>query len=214
MSDPDAESLYHPVEDPLYAYLKDFQCHRLRDTYADFIAQPVYTSACDFFFDRLYSAEDTKDRDEAFKAIYDKARRVLGGDVIQSMTRLIELQELTLKLDKRLLLVLVDLGAPVHFDMPTYERAYRLSDNYPEREAQIELLEFTMRLTHSISHRLGIGMILSGLHAVSLVVGGTLMVDFLQEGYRAFVDIPDIEPLAATMVERERRRLDRIFGGP
>jgi len=207
----EGSSYYHEVEDPRLRYLKAFQCARLRDTYADFIAQPRYTAACDFFFNRLYSSEDTHDRDEAFKAVYSQARRVLGGEVIDSMTKLIELQELTIALDQRLLEVLEAEGAPEDFDMPTYERAYRLSDNYPQRERQIDLLDFTMRLVHSISHRFGITVVLGGLRAASRLVGDTRMVDFLDEGYRAFADIPDIEPLAGAMDTRERRRLDRIF---
>lgn len=207
-------SFYHEVEDPRYRYLKSFQCERLRDTYADFIAQPHYRAACHFFFNRLYSTQDTHDRDEAFKTIYAAVKRYLGGDVTESMARLIDLQELTIELDQKILQVLADLGAPEDFDMSRYEKAYALSENYPGRVRQIELLEFTLRLVHSISHRLGIGMILAGLRAASLLVGDTRMVDFLYDGYRAFADLPDIEPFAQAMSQRERRRLDRIYGIP
>jgi hypothetical protein len=211
VSDEESPSYYHHVEEPRYRYLKAFQCQRLRDTYADFIAVPQYTKACDFFFYRLYSTEDTHDRDEAFLQIYDTARRFLGGDVIDSMSRLIDLQKLTVELDQEILTALEDAGAPEEFDVGTYEAAYAEGD-YDGREKQIELLDYTMRLVHSISHRLGIGLVLTGLRAASIVVGDTRMVDFLYEGYQAFVDIPDIEPLAGAMDLRERQRLDRIFG--
>lgn len=204
-------SFYQQVEDPRYRYLKQFQCERLRDTYADFIAQPRYTAACHFFFNRLYSTQDTHERDEAFKSIYSTAKRYLGGDVIESMARLIDLQDLTIELDRRILDVLEAEGAPLEFDMAAYERAYALSENYDDRVEQIDLLDFTLRLVHSISHRLGIGMVLAGLRAASVLVGDTRMVDFLYDGYQAFVDIPDIEPFAGAMEDRERRRLDRIF---
>lgn len=211
MSADESPSFYHQVEDPRYRFLKSFQCARLRGTYEDFIAQPQYTKACDFFFYRLYSTEDTHDRDAAFEKIYGTARRYLGGDVIDSMARLIDLQHLTVRLDLEILEALAARNAPVEFDMATYEAAYAQGD-YAGRAQQIELLDYTMRLVHSISHRIGIGLVLTGLRAASRVVGDTRMVDFLYEGYQAFVDIPDIEPLAGAMARRERERLDRIFG--
>ncbi|CAM2005177.1 FFLEELY motif protein [Acanthopleuribacter pedis] len=202
------------VEDPKYFYLKDFQSKRLRSTYDDFASQPEYASACFFFFYRIYSVEDTEDRDRQFRKIHGTVKNFLGGEVVNSMSRLIELQDLTIQLDMKLLAVLAEMEAPVSFDVDTYERAYKMSDNYVAREKQIELLDFTIRLIHSISHRFGIGMILKGLRAACLVLGHTAMVDFLMDGYRAFADLRAIDPLAEAMVAREQRRLDRIWAIP
>ncbi len=208
----DRVSYYHPVADPRLAYLKQFQCDRLSATYADFIAEPANRAACHFFFNRLYSTDDTHDRDEAFRKIYATARRFLGGEVIDSMARLIELQETTIACDRKLLEVLVSRGGPPEFDMAGYEAAYRECGNYAQRVHQIDLLEYTMRLVHGISHRLGIGLVLKGLRAASMIVGDTRMVDFLSEGYQAFVGMADVGPLARAMRDRELHRLDRIFG--
>jgi hypothetical protein len=212
MAERGEEGYYHQVEDPAYRYLKQFQCDRLWNTYEDFIARPRYESACRFFFDRLYSTEDTHERDEAFLKIYDTARRYLGGEVVDSMSKLIDLQKLTLVLDSKILEVMRSKDMPFDFDMVQYELAYRLSDNYDDRVEQVELLDFTMRLVHSISHRLGIGLVLKGLKAASFLTGDTRMVDFLQDGYYAFKDIPDIGELATNMWDREMHRLDRIYG--
>ena len=203
---------YAPVSDPRYFYLKDFQSKRLRDTYGDLAEQKAYKSACFFFFNRLYSTEDTADRDASFRKIYANVKRFLGGEIVASMAKLIELAELTDRLDMTLLGVLEKEGAPVEFDMETYERAYRLSDNYDDRILQIELLVFTNRLIHKISHRFGIGMGLRALRTACLVTGDTRMVDFLMDGYRAFADLRRIEPLVDAIDQRERERLDRIYG--
>lgn len=203
---------YDPVSDPRHYYLKEFQSRRLRDTYSDLAAQDRYQSACYFFFNRLYSTEDTSERDASFKKIYGKAKRFLGRDVVASMSQLIELAELTDRLDEELLQVLMAEAAPIEFDHDTYERAYQLSDNYDDRVRQIELLVFTNELIHRISHRFGIGMVLKGLRAACVVLGDTRMVDFLQDGYRAFADLPKIDPLVAAIQSREQARLDRIYG--
>ena len=203
---------YAQVTEPRYFYLKHFQSERLRDTYADFAEKPQYHEACDFFFNRLYSTEDSSDRDAAFKGIYDKASRFMGGDIIRSMEKLIELQDLTLVLDRKLLSILEVLEAPVEFDMADYEKAYAWSDNYPDRVRQIDLLVFTNHLVHNISHRFGIGMVLRGLRTACRFSGDTRMVDFLSAGYRAFANLKRIEPLAEAIQVRETERLDRIFG--
>ena len=204
-------SSYAAVADPHYYYLKDFQSRRLADTYADFTAKPEYEAACTFFFNHLYSVADTSDRDAAFRKVHRNVKRFLGGEVVASMTKLIELQELTLELDQGVLVALRELDAPRAFDMATYDQAYRDCGRYDDRVRQIELLAFTNRLIHRISHRFGIGMVLKGLRAACLVVGETRLVDFLGAGYRAFADLKDIEPLAVAIGAREKERLDRIF---
>lgn len=205
---------YPDVADPRLFELKAFQARRLRVTYADLAELPQYRAACHFFFNRLYSTEDTADRDQAFRKVHHLARAWLGGDVAGSMEKLIELQEITLAMDETMLGLLIAEDLPFVFDDETYERLYRASDNYPLRLRQIELLEQTMRMVHRISHRLGIGLVLSGLHAACLVTGDTRMVEFLQDGYRAFHDQRDIGPLAKAMVLRETERLNRIYGRP
>lgn len=202
---------YAQVEDPRLFYLKNFQSNRLKETYADFAAKPNYAAACDFFFNRVYSVEDSQDRDAAFKKIYGLVRNFLGGEVERSMARLIELQDLTLALDEKLLQVLHEMDAPVEFDMETYEKAYAWSQNKAERQQQIELLVFINHLIHKISHRFGIGMVLKGLRAACVVAGDTRMVDFLTSGYKAYARLKSIEPLAEAIETRETERLDRIF---
>ena len=203
--------VYDSVSDPRLYYLRDFQSKRLRDTYSDLAAMPEYEPACHFFFNRLYSTEDSTRRDASFRKVYHLAKRFLGGDVVRSMAELIELQELTVRLDERLLEVLDSENAPREFDMATYERAYRMSDNYRERVKQIELLEFTNRLIFKISHRFGIGMVLKGLRRACLIFGETHLVDFLMDGYRAFSRLREIDTLAEAIVSRESERLDRIY---
>ena len=205
---------YGEVADPWLHHLKHLQSQRLRHTYDDLANIPKYEAACFFFFNRLYSTEDTAERDNAFRGVHKTAKRFLGGDVVASMTRLIELQEITLEMDHRIVDLAKSEGITPDFDIPTYERYYLASDNYQMRERQIELLDFTARLVHRISHRFGIRMVLNGLRAACVVVGDTRLVDFLMDGYRAFADLNEIETLAGAIQHRETQRLKRIFQMP
>ena len=203
---------YPEENDPHYRYLKELQSNRLKETYADFADQDHYRAATFFFFERLYSTKDTTDRDQAFRTIHGAVKRFLGGEVAHSMSLLIELQEITIEMDARIMKLLSD--APPDYDMETYERAYRDSQNYELRVRQIELLDLTIRMVHRISHRFGIKFVLGSLKSACILLGDTRMVDFLMDGYKAFAHIKDIEPLAQAMVRRETERLDRIYGIP
>ena len=184
----------------------------MRGTYHDFVAQPQYAAACFFFFERLYSTEDTTERDAAFLKIHRLVKKYLGGEVVASMDKLIELQELTVALDERVLELMIERDLPVEFDMAAYEQIYRDADNHAPRVRQIELLEFTNRVIHKISHRFGIGLVLEALRGACLIAGDTRMVDFLMDGYKAFKHLRKIDPLVEAIGTRERRRLDRIYG--
>lgn len=202
---------YRDVREPRLFFLKDFQCKRLQTTYADFACQKKYSLACSFFFTRLYSTEDTSDRDQAFRKIRELIHRYLGGEVAHSMDLLVELQELTISLDETLIELLLAENADVEFDNPTYERLYRECDNYCQRLRQIELLVLANRIIHKISHRLGIGLVLQALRGACMVVGNTRMVDFLLDGYRAFKSLRKVEPLVEAIDTRETLRLERIY---
>ena len=202
--------LYDDVEDPAFFYLKDFQARRLRQTYGDFVELPGHQAAAFFFFNRLYSTEDTTERDAAFKKIHGTVTRFLGGEVAHSMAGLIELQDITVEMDQQMLALLGDRSPG--FDLATYEEVYRQCDNYPLRLRQIELLDFTIRLVFRISHRLGIGLVLKSLRGACILMGDTRMVDFLMDGYQAFAHLKKIDPLAEAIVTRETARLDRIYG--
>ena len=196
------------------SHLKQFQNDRLRRTFADFIALDEYRVTCDFFFGRVYKAEDTAERDDAFVHFTDLTEKVLGGDIIHCMRELIRLQKATNDLDIELCRELNRMDASEPLDMATYEDAYYRCDNYGPRMEQIELLLSSIRLANRIFHRWGIGLGLKALHRFHQMRGDTLVTGFLVEGYDAFTGLKSIEPLARAIEDREKARLDRIYRKP
>ncbi|MDJ0836379.1 MAG: hypothetical protein QNK37_07650 [Acidobacteriota bacterium] len=193
-------------------YLKQFQFERLQHTYADFIAQEQYRATCNFFFGKVYTAEDTSARDQAFVKFYDHLSRILGGDIIRCLRKIIELQELTVVLDEALEQQLIAEGAPVAFDMITYENAYAACDNYEPRLQQIQVLDEALLLAHKVLRRFGIGAGLKALHSFQTLRGEAEVTGFLVEAYNAIAHLRKIKPLAEVINQREIQRLDRIFG--
>lgn len=193
--------------------LKAFQNQRLRQTYADFIVQPAYTATCDFFFGMVYTAEDTRFRDDKFDHFYTSLKGIAGGsDIHRCLGTLVSLQRLTTALDDGVLSVLHQREASDPLTMEDYEEAYRLCDNYDQREEQIEVLVVSVKTAHQIFRRFGIGLGLKALHKFHQLRGDTTVSSFLLAGYRALTSLRKIDPLAEAIEERETRRLNRIFG--
>ena len=87
------------LKDPAFLQLKSIQSERLSRTYADFMDQPIYEPTCRFFFGEVYTANDTSARDAAFAAFTAKLKRALGGDIVETLEMLVQLQALTVELD-------------------------------------------------------------------------------------------------------------------
>lgn len=202
---------YHEVSDPRYRYLKAFQCERLARTYADFAQRKEYQAVSRFFFTRIYSTEDSTDRDRAFKRVHKTLKHVLPRDWLHGLAELIDLQRLTVELDQRLLERLESMAAPVEFGMDVYEEAYVLSNNFADRMRQIELLTLSLTRIHDVAHTFGVGFILRTAKRACVVLGETRLVDFLLDGYGAFSGLKDIQPFVAAVADRETRRLERIY---
>lgn len=194
-----------------HQFLKAFQAQRLRDTYSDFVDQPIYSATCDYFFNEVYGARDTRERDEAFQAFYSRISKVLGGEISEILGNMIALQKLTESLDLALLEQLREWQTDTPFDMEIYEKAYAACDNYETRVEQIDILLTCLRDGYRVFHRPGLGVGLKALHKFRKLQGQGMITGFLLRGYDALHPLPDIEPLAEAVDIRERQRLDRIY---
>ncbi len=194
-----------------YTYIKSFQNNRLQETYDDFLQQPEWHGVCQFFFGRIYNTDDTQARDDGLARLHQRVQRVIGGEVVICMGSIIELQQLTIKLDLQLLANLSQLQAPRKFRTETYEQAYAAGANYAARCLQIDLIAKSLRLGFDLFQRFGIGLALGSLHAFQRLRGDAAVSGFLMEAYEIMSRLKQVEPLAVAIEQREMTRLDRIF---
>ncbi len=192
--------------------LQDFQVRRLKRTFADFLKDKEFGSLCTFFTDHLYSPEDMAARNESFFKLVHAFERLLGKEILHSVSRLVEAHDLSDSLDDSVVEQFVEMGRGQDFDMEAYERAYYLADNYDERVEQIELLVEAVHTVHRIAFFPLIGILLQTLYAGAKVIGATPMVDFLRGGYAAMRSVKDPTKFTEAIREREMSRLNRIYG--
>lgn len=198
-------------ESKLKTALIQHQIERLKETYADFLNDEFSQELGTFFFDRLYSTQGKSKRDEDFKKLYEYFKDKLGQDFVAQLGKLVNLNDLTDRLDDLVVEQIEQLGLGTDFTREQYELAYRLCDNYEDRKQQIELICDTLLYFHKVSFWRSMSLVLRVVRMVARMKGAPELGDFLYDGYQTFRTVKDIEPFRAAMLEREMERLDRIW---
>jgi hypothetical protein len=191
--------------------LQALQSARLNKTYADLKQDPQYARIGSFFFEKLYAPEDFSFRDTSIK----KLHKLLSGKVYRGMVaavgQVIELHELTDRLDDRMVEQMIAIGIEDTMTMDQYRAVYRSLDNYDQRIYQIELSLETTRAFHRLSHKWVVAISLNTVRSAAHLIGMGKIIDFVYEGYEGFRSIKNIEYFAEIVGYRERAWHDDIW---
>jgi hypothetical protein len=190
--------------------LQSFQSNRLRRDHADLAEESQYHAIGEFFFEEMYGPRDFSARDEQARRLQQFVHLAPGlavGDVQQ----VLELLDLSNRLDEVVAQKLIELGASLDFDEALYEKAYRLADNYDDRVRQLELVRDSLYNVYRMARRPLIGMVLNRTQGLAQTVGMSDIHRFLRMGYNAIQSVRDIHRFVETVDVRERDRLERIY---
>ena len=198
--------------DPQLAMLRGWQANRLARTYADLLANPRYSPACEFFLSDIYAPRDFSQRDHDLERIYTFLSRVLPAPTLQLLTETVELNRMTNMLDHRLLRVLIDqLGVVDTLTPELYAHAYCICDNYAERVHQIELTQsILMQVSVGARQRL-VGAAIKMAKIPAQRAGWVDLYGFLERGQHAFKQMKDAQTFVDTIIQREMSILDLIY---
>ncbi len=193
--------------------LQSFQATRLNATYTDLKSDPQYEKIGVFFFEKLYAPEDFSFRDASIK----KLQRVLKGKVYKGMvsavSQVIELHELSDRLDDRMVDDMLAAGIGPEIDMDQYQMIYRGLDNYDERVYQINLSTEVTRAFHRLSKKWIVALSLKTVRTTAHMIGMGKIIDFIYEGYEGFRVIKSIDFFVDTVQERELAWHNEIWNG-
>ena len=193
--------------------LQSFQAIRLNATYTDLKSDLQYEKIGVFFFEKLYAPEDFSFRDASIK----KLQRVLKGKVYKGMvtavSQVIELHELSDRLDDRMVDDMLAAGIGPEIDMDQYQMIYRGLDNYDERVYQINLSTGVTRAFHRLSRKWIVALSLKTVRATAHMIGMGKIIDFIYEGYEGFRDIKSIDYFVDTVQARELAWHEKIWQG-
>ncbi|MEW6731675.1 MAG: hypothetical protein AB1489_10140 [Acidobacteriota bacterium] len=191
--------------------LQHYQVKRLRATYNDLLTSQEYGQLGEFFFTDIYAPRDFTRRNNAFKKLSHFLKDAMGARIYSGVEKLIELNDLSERLDDLVVEKLLALGANETNIEALYATAYRACDNYTERVRQIELTVTSTTFMHGMSRLAAIGWIIRGVKLAAFFIGVGDVMEFLQNGYRAFHSTANIEKFNMIVKERELAHLNRIY---
>jgi hypothetical protein len=190
--------------------LQTFQSQRLRRDHADLAVQPEYRQIAEFFFEEMYGPHDFSSRDEQAYRLHQFIH-LAPGLAVRDVQDVLELLDLTNRLDDAVVAQLNALEAPLDFDEIMYEQAYQLCDNYGDRMRQIELSRSALYNVYRMARKPLIGAVLQRTQGLAQTVGMSDIHRFLRLGYQAILPVRDIHRFVETILLREQDRLDRIY---
>ncbi len=200
--------------DPKLAILRAFQSARLRRTYADFLADPHYCQACEFFLSDIYGVKDFSQRDLDFHRLYELLSRYLPASMLRTLKDSLDLNQMSHTLDLKLLEALVgQLGMKDEITAEMYSQAYRLCDNYEERQRQIARLVALVLEIGGATRLPLVGMTLRLARLPADRAGWDELYDFLWRGYRAFQPMKSVRRFALAIQDREMMILTNLMAG-
>jgi len=193
--------------------LQGFQSARLNATYRDLKNDPQYQKIGVFFFEKLYAPEDFSFRDASIKKLQKILRGRVYKGMVSAVSRVIELHELSDRLDDRMVDGMLAAGVGVDMDMAQYQEIYRSLDNYDERIYQINLSTEVTRAFHALSKKWIVALSLKTVRTTARMIGMGRIIDFIYEGYEGFRVINTIDFFVDTVMERELAWHNEIWNG-
>jgi hypothetical protein len=190
--------------------LQVFQSHRLRRDHADLADEEQYRALGEFVFEELYGPHDFSARDDQARRLHQFIH-LIPGLGLRDIEQVFELLEISNKLDESVATWMVALDAPIDFDEPLYERAYRLADNYDERVKQLDLVRAVLYNVRQLARKPLLGTTLRHTQSLAHAAGMSDIHHFLHLGYQAIQPVRDIYRFVETVSLREQDRLDRIY---
>jgi hypothetical protein len=200
------------VLSPAMTLLRTWQMQRLVETHADFLSNPRYRPATQFFLSDIYAPRDFSQRNHDIERMYQSMLKVLPQKVIHTLAVITELHQFTDELDQLLLEALVErLGVSDSITAVQYAAAYRICNNYDDRAKQIAMLVEVGQGVERLVRLPFIGATLRLARGPARLAGWQALQDFLERGFAAFKEMRGAAEFLATVQRRELLILDRIF---
>jgi hypothetical protein len=206
-----AERAAQPALADALAYLSAWQVRRLRRTYADLEATPRYAAAMQFFESDLYGGADFAQRDADLARIVPAIKRLLPAGVLETVASAVELNALSLALDRAMIDELGSLGRDLR--VADYCAAYRRVGQFSRRLRQIRLIGDVGVALDRYVHKPMVHAALRVMRKPAHAAGLAALQDFLERGFAAFASMGGAVEFLATIESRETLLHEAIVAG-
>lgn len=193
----------------------NLQLDRLMSNYTDFTSTEEYKNMPAFFRDYLYAPANKAERDEQLVVLKERISTVAREKTTRNVTRLVELAQLTDRLDRETtgyVLELTENGKP--FNLETVEEAFIRTGKPELRLKQIDMVYEVMNFFFSLSKMPMIKIALTTVKIASKIIDIANLYDTVEAGYRVARNIDDITPFLEAFKQRETEYIRETIGLP
>ncbi|HVL76231.1 MAG TPA: hypothetical protein VM406_09455 [Noviherbaspirillum sp.] len=188
--------------------LRRFQADRIARTHSDLLAASDSAPAARFFLTDLYGSHDLTERDANLARIVPTMERMLPEAALHTIAEAVALDALSEKLDR---IMAEALG--VDFSEADYVAVFRSLTSTHERRLQLAHMDSVGRALCQLVRVPLIGSTLRVMRGPARLGQLMQLQEFLERGYHAFKGMRHPERFVGTVVERERKLMERIYAG-
>lgn len=198
---------------PLLPMLQRWQAERLRESFADFLADSSMRAAAEFFLTDLYGDHDVSARDQNVERVMPLLRKVLPGPLIGAAADAIELAALSHAFDLRMAEAIAGQGIKGEITAERYADAYRSVGKPRLRQRQIDLVLDVGKLLDRAVRKPWLWRLLKISRLPARAAGLSDLQSFLERGFSAFRDLGGAQTFLSEITRREREVSRRLFAG-
>lgn len=187
--------------------IKAFQHARFALTYRDLLDDPRCAPAARFFLDDLYGPRDFSGRDAQFARVVPALVRLFSDELVHTVLEVATLHALSESLDSRMGQAL----GPRDADATTYAQAWRETGQPQARERQIGLIVDIGTALGRHTRKPLLRQSLRLMRGPAQAAGLGALQAFLETGFDAFRQLPDLAGFLAVVAGRERELARALF---
>jgi hypothetical protein len=201
-----------PVRAEERELLRTWQANRLTATYPEFLTDPRYGPAAEFFLSDLYGPKDFSARDLEVERILPMLVKALPLSGLTTLALAVELDALSEDLDAGMVDALRQRGKISHIDTAVYAEAYRLVGRRASRLRQIQLIVDTGEALEALARKPWVAGALKLMKGPAHMAGLGELHEFLERGFSTFRRMGRATEFLER-IETEEKRLMRQWLG-
>gem|GEM_PF-985972 len=192
------------------------QVERYHRDYTDYFSRKETEKLMKFFFEQIYDLEAQNTTIQVAINAYHKVKNQLNDHIRETIESSIELNQLTLALDRRMAEHLIKKGwtEGKKISIDEYFVLYKEVGLEAERREQLMTVLKNLLVSYRIAHRPLNDILLKAFHAVAVMVGVLPLYHFADDGYQATIKVSSdvFHEFIDKVTEVEMRYILEAFG--
>lgn len=167
------------------------QVNRFKITYRNYFERPDTIQMVNYFFDKIYNLDAKAEWVDLAISSFDKIKSMIKDQTRESMERLIDLNNLTDKLDTQMAYLILEKKWEVGTDLTQeqYNQYFIELDHAEERFKQLEIVLLNLRQFYELAHRPINAMLIKPARFMAKILGIHPLFATIEEGYHACLPV-------------------------